>query len=324
MSTLLIRACTFVCISAAFFSSIAHAQPSQSAPIRMVVGFPAGGTTDIMARTVGARMTERYGQQVIIDNRSGASGIIGADIVAKAKPDGNTLLMSPSTQGTNLNLYSKLPYDTVRDFAPVALVATTPYVLVVHPSLPAHSVRDLITFLKANPGKYSFCSSSPGTAQHLAGELLKRSAGVDIQHIPYKGTGALMPDLLAGRVAIAFENITVMAPHIKSGALRALAVTSPKRSPVLPDLPSMIEAGMPDFVVIGWFGVFAPARTPEETIKRLNDQMSAIMKDPDVRDRLLTQGAEPVSGPPTALRDLLTREINVWGKVIRDAAIHMD
>jgi tripartite-type tricarboxylate transporter receptor subunit TctC len=324
MSTPVIRVCLIAFASAASFSSAAHAQPSASTPIRMVVGFPAGGTTDVMARTIGAKMTERYGQQVVIDNRPGASGIIGADIVAKAKPDGTTLLMSSSTHGTNLSLYSKLPYDTVKDFAPVALVATTPYVLVVHPTLPVQSVSELITYLKARPGKFSFCSSSNGTAQHLAGELLKRSAGVDIQHVPYKGTGALLPDLLAGRVSLAFENVTVMTPHIKSGALRALAVTSPKRSPVLPDVMTMIEAGMLNFEVIGWFGVYTAARTPPETIKRLNDQIAAIMKEPDVRDRMLAQGAEPVSGPPSDLRDLLTREIDVWGKVIREAGIHLD
>lgn len=319
-----IRLCVTALVSVTSLLSTAHAQLPQTKPIRMVVGFPAGGTTDVMARIIGGKMTERYGHQVVIDNRPGASGIIGADIVAKAKPDGNTLLMSSSTHGTNLNLYSKLPYDTVKDFAPVALVATTPYILVVHPSVPVRSVPELVTFLKGKPGKFNFSSSSPGTAQHLAGELLKRSAGVDIQHVPYKGTGALMPDLLAGRIAIAFENVTVMTPHIKSGALRPLAVTSANRSPVLPDLPTMSEAGMPDFVVIGWFGVFAPSSAPVKTVKRLNEEISAIMKEPDLRERFVVQGAEPVSGAPTLLRDLLAREIKVWGNVIREAKIHLD
>jgi len=324
MSMPFTRAWLFVFASAAAFSPAAHAQMDPSKPIRMVVGFPAGGTTDITARTIGAKMTQRYGQQVIIDNRPGASGIIGADIVAKANPDGYTLLMSSSTHGTNLSLYSKLPYDTVKDFAPVALVATTPYVLVVHPTLPVQSVSELIAYLKARPGKVSFCSSSNGTAQHLAGELLKRSAGVDMVHIPYKGTGALLPDLLAGRVSLAFENVTVMTPHIKSGALRPLAVTSSKRSPVLPDVMTMIEAGVPNFEVIGWFGIFTASRTPPETIERLNAQIAAIMKESDVRERMLAQGAEPLSGPPSDLRDLLAREIDVWGKVIREAGIRLD
>ena len=324
MSFSIIRLCITALVSSASLLSLAQAQESQPKPVRMVVGFPPGGTTDIMARTLGAKITERYGNQVVIDNRPGASGIIGADIVAKAKPDGNTLLMSSSTHGTNLSLYSKLPYDTVKDFSPVALIATTPYVLVVHPSMPVRSVRELVAFLKEHPNKYNFCSSSPGTAQHLAGELLKRSTGVDIQHVPYKGTGALMPDLLAGRVSLAFENVTVMTPHIKSGALRPLAVTSANRSPVLPDLPTMIEAGVPDFVVIGWFGVFAPGSTPQKTVKRLNEEISAIMKEPDVRERFLAQGAEPISQPPAALRDLLAREIKVWGKVIREAKIRLD
>jgi tripartite-type tricarboxylate transporter receptor subunit TctC len=302
----------------------AYAQTFPSKPIRMVVGFPPGGTTDIIGRAVAAKLSERAGQQVIIDNRAGASGIIGADIVAKARPDGYTLLMSSSTHGTNLNLYSKLPYDTVKDFAPIALVATTPYVLVVHPTMPVKSVTELITYVKARPGKFSFCSSSNGTAQHLAGELLKRSAGLDMQHVPYKGTGALLPDLLSGRINLAFENVTVMTPHIKSGSLRPLAVTSAKRSAVLPELMTMMEAGVPNFEVIGWFGIFSAGQTPAETIKVLNSHIAATMKEPEVRDRIIAQGGEPLSGPPGDLRDLLAREISVWGKVIRDAGIRAD
>ncbi len=302
----------------------AHAQTFPSKPIRMVVGFPPGGTTDIIARAVAAKLTERMGQQVIVDNRSGASGIIGADIVAKSRPDGYTLLMSSSTHGTNLNLYSKLPYDTVKDFTPIALVATTPYVLVVHPTMPVKSVAELITYIKARPGKFTFSSSSVGTAQHLAGELLKRSAGLDIQHVPYKGTGALMPDLLAGRINLAFENMAVMIPHIKSGALRPLAVTSAKRSQALPDLMTMLEAGVPNFEVIGWFGVFSAGQTPAEIVGILNSQAAETMRDPEVRDSIVALGGEPHSGPPSDLRDLLAREIRVWGKVIRDAGIRAD
>ncbi|HZN26000.1 MAG TPA: tripartite tricarboxylate transporter substrate binding protein [Burkholderiales bacterium] len=314
-----------VILGAAFAASTAvHGQTFPTKPIRMVVGFPPGGTTDIMARAVAAKLTDRVGQQVIVDNRPGASGIIGADIVAKSRPDGYTVLMSSSTHGTNLNLYSKLPYDTVKDFAPIALVATTPYVLVVHPTMPVKSVSELITYVKARPGKFSFCSSSNGTAQHLAGELLKRSAGLDMQHVPYKGTGALLPDLLSGRINLAFENVTVMTPHIKSGALRPLAVTSAKRSTVMPELVTMIEAGVPNFEVIGWFGLFAAGQTPAQTVNTLNSQIAATMKEPEVRDRIVAQGGEPLAGPPADLRDLLAREISVWGKVIREAGIRAD
>ena len=314
-----------VILGAAFAASTAvHGQTFPTKPIRMVVGFPPGGTTDIMARAVAAKLTDRVGQQVIVDNRPGASGIIGADIVAKSRPDGYTVLMSSSTHGTNLNLYSKLPYDTVKDFAPIALVATTPYVLVVHPTMPVKSVSELITYVKARPGKFSFCSSSNGTAQHLAGELLKRSAGLDMQHVPYKGTGALLPDLLSGRINLAFENVTVMTPHIKSGALRPLAVTSAKRSAVMPELVTMIEAGVPNFEVIGWFGLFAAGQTPAQTVNTLNSQIAATMKEPEVRDRIVAQGGEPLAGPPADLRDLLAREISVWGKVIREAGIRAD
>jgi len=304
-----------VILGAAFAASTAvHGQTFPTKPIRMVVGFPPGGTTDIMARAVAAKLTERVGQQVIVDNRPGASGIIGADIVAKSRPDGYTVLMSSSTHGTNLHLYSKLPYDTVKDFAPIALVATTPYVL----------VSELITYVKARPGKFSFCSSSNGTAQHLAGELLKRSAGLDMQHVPYKGTGALLPDLLSGRINLAFENVTVMTPHIRSGALRPLAVTSAKRSAVMPELVTMIEAGVPNFEVIGWFGLFAAGQTPAQTVNTLNSQIAATMKEPEVRDRIVAQGGEPLAGSPADLRDLLAREISVWGKVIREAGIRAD
>lgn len=324
MATPFTRTWLIAFAGAVSFFSTAQAQTYPSKPIRMVVGFPAGGTTNIMARTIGAKMAEQFGQPVIIDNRPGASGIIGADIVAKAQPDGYTLLMSSSTHGTNLSLYSKLPYDTIKDFSPVALVATTPYVLVVHPALPVQSVSELIAYLKARPGKLNFSSSSNGTAQHLAGELLKRTAGVDIQHIPYKGTGALLPDLLAGRISLAFENVSVMAPYIKSGAMRALAVTSTKRSSVLPNVMTMAEAGLPDFIVVGWFGIFTAAGTPPEIVKRLNTQIAMIMKESDISKRMLTLGADPLSGPPNDLRDLLAREIDVWGKVIREAGIRLD
>jgi tripartite-type tricarboxylate transporter receptor subunit TctC len=293
-------------------------------PIRMIVGLPAGGSTDIMGRMLAAKLGERLGQQVVVDNRPGASGIVGADLVAKSQPDGYTLLMAGGSFGTISSLYAKLPFDTARDFAPVALFATSPYVFVVHPSVPAISMAEFIAYAKARPGQLNFAGSTPGSVQRLSGELLKRITGIDMLYVPYKGTGVLIPDLLGGRLHAAIDNVLVMVPYMKSGALRGLAVTSAKRSAVVPDLPTIAESGAPGFASGGWFGVLAATGTPAAIIKKLNAEITAVMLQPDVRDRLLAQGAEPLSGPPDELKKLLAREREVWGKVIREAGIKPD
>ncbi len=308
-------------------SAAAHAAPSAEypqRPLRMIVGLPAGGSTDIMGRLVAAKLSERFGQQVVFDNRPGASGIIGADLVAKSQPDGYTLLMAGGSFGIISSLYTKVPFDTARDFVPVALFATSPYVFVVHPSVPVTTMPEFIAYAKARPGQLNFAGSTPGSVQRLSGELLKRMTGIDMLYVPYKGTGVLIPDLLGGRLHAAFDNVLVVVQYMKSGALRGLAVTSAKRSTVAPDLPTIAESGVPGFQSGGWFGVLGPAGMPQYIVKKLNAEIAGAMQQPDVRDRLLAQGAEPLWGPPDDLKKLLTREREVWGKVIRDAGVKPD
>lgn len=303
----------------------AQAQSYPSQPVRMVVGFPPGGTTDVIARILSQKLTTRLGRSVIVENRAGASGIIGADAVAKSAPDGYTLLLSSSTLGTNLNLYSKLPFDTVKDFTPISLVATTPYMLVVQPSVvPVTNVKELISYLKQRPGVFNMSAGALGTAQHLGGELLKRSAGVDVLLVPYKGSGSVLPDLVSGRLGLAFENEAIIGRYVQAGTLRALAVTGAERAAAFPDVPTMMEAGVKDFQLIGWFGVFGPANMPPEIVQKLNAEISSVLGDPDMRERLAALGATTRGGPPTELRNLLAREIDVWGKVIREAGIRLD
>jgi len=298
----------------------AWAQNYPVRPIRMVIGLPAGGSTDVMGRIVSAKLSERLGQQVVVDNRPGASGIIGIQLVVNSQPDGHTLIMAAGSWGTISSLY-KLPFDLQKDLAPIAFVGTSPYVLVVQPTLPVKTVADLIAHARANPGKLTYAGSTPGSLQRLAGELLKRTAGIDMLYVPYKGTGAVMPDLLGGRLDAAFDNVLVLAPYIRKGQLRGLGVTSAKRSVVFPELPTLAETGVPGFHAVGWFGVFAAAKTPLSIVARLNAEISALMKEPETRDRLLAQGAEPLPGSPDDLRKYLAREIEVWGKVIREAGI---
>lgn len=293
-------------------------------PVRLLVAFPAGGTTDVLARLIAQKLTSRLGQQVIVENKPSAGGIVGTDQIAKSAPDGYNLLMVPSLHATNVSLYSKLPYDTVNDFAPIALVATSPYVLVTHPDVPAKTLGELISHLKKKPGDLNMSTSAIGSPQHLAAELFKRSAGIDVTLVPYKGSGAILPDLMAGRVSLAFENPAVVKPHIQSGALRAIAISSAERSSVLPGVPTMTESGLENFVVVGWFGIMAAANTPPPIVAKLNKAISEIMQEPDVRDRVTGMGASPLSGPPGALSELLKREIAVWGKVIREANIKAD
>jgi tripartite-type tricarboxylate transporter receptor subunit TctC len=312
------RAAAVLFAALACCGAVAENYPQR--PIRMVIGLPPGGSTDIMGRIVAGKLSERLGQQVVVDNRPGANGIIGITLVVNSQPDGYTLIMAAGSFGTIGSLY-KLPFDLQKDLAPIALIGTSPYVLVIQPSLPARTIAELITYAKANPGKLNFAGSTPGSLQRLAGELLKRTAGIDMLYVPYKGTGQMMPDLLGGRLHLAFDNVLILAPYIRNGTLRGLGVTSAKRSVVFPELPTLAETGVPGFHAVGWFGVFAAAKTPRSIVTRLNTEISAFMAAPDMRERLLAQGAEPLSGPPDDLRRYLAREIEVWGKVIREAGV---
>lgn len=304
----------------ALASMAAQAQSWPAQTVRIIVGYPPGGTTDVIGRLVAQELTESLGKAVVIENRPGASGTIGSGIVAKSAPDGHTLLLVPSTHGTAPALYASLPYED-KDFAPAALIATTPYVLVVHPSMAATNMAQLLAYLRANPGKVEYASSSPGTAQHLAGELMQRMAGVNIVHVPYKGTGALMPDLLSGRVPMMFENIAIMTPHIRKGALRPIAISSVKRTPLLPDVPTVAETGLAGFEVLGWFALLAPAKTPPDVVRRLNSDINASIVKPSVVARFAELGAEPLGGSPEQTAAFIRGEQDKWGKIIRDAGI---
>jgi tripartite-type tricarboxylate transporter receptor subunit TctC len=292
--------------------------PTQT--VRIIVGFPPGGTTDVIGRLVAQELTESLGKAVVVENRPGASGTIGSGLAAKASPDGHTLIVVPSTHGTAPAMYASLPYEE-KDFVAAALIASTPYVLVVHPTLPATSMAQLLAYLKQNPGKVEYASSSPGTAQHLAGELVQRMAGVNIVHIPYKGSGALMPDLLSGRVPMMFENVAIMTPHIKKGALRPIAISSSKRTPLLPDVPTVAETGLAGFEVLGWFALLAPAKTPADIVRRLNQEVNAAIARPAIVARFAELGAEPLGGTPDQAAGFIRAEQDKWGKIIRDAGI---
>lgn len=288
--------------------------------IRLIVGSSAGGGGDILARTVAQRLSEALGQPVVIDNRPGAAGNIGAEIVAKAPADGYTLLFAFTGHVINPGFYAKLPFDTINDFAPVTLLATNQTVLVVHPSLPVQSVRELIALAQARAGKLSM-ASLPGSSQHLAGELFKSMAGVDILFVPYKGNGPALNDVLAGHVDMMFNTMTLAQPFIKAGKLRALAVAGEKRSQLMPELPTISETGLPGFSSTGWYGILAPAKTLREVVSRLNQSLVKILAEPELKQRLISTGNEPVGDTPEQFDAFIRSEIPKWAKVIREAHI---
>ena len=299
-------------------AAAADAYPAK--PVRFVVAFPPGGGTDIIARSIAQKLTERIAQQVVVDNRPGAGGNIGTDIVAKSAPDGYTLLMgSAGPLAINASLFVKMPFDPIKDLAPVTLAASTPNVLVVHPSLRAATVKELIALAKARPGEINFASSGHGTPAHLAGELFNSMAGVKMVHVPYKGAAPALADLLGGQVQLMFSTMPPALPHVKDGKLRALAVTSAKRSPAAPDLPTVDEIALPGFEANTWHGVVAPAGTPRAIIARLNREIVAILHLPDVVERLSAQGAEPVGSTPEEFAAYIGSETLKWAKVVRDS-----
>ena len=301
-------------------AQLAGAQQYPTKPVRMVVPFPPGGGTDIMARTIALKLTESLNTQVVVDNRGGAGGTIGTDLAAKAAPDGYTLLLgSVSTISINPSLYKKLPFDTLTDLAPISLMASTPSMLVVTTGLPAKSVKELIALAKAKPGQLNFSSAGSGTSHHLGGELFKLMTGVDIVHIPYKGTAPAVTDLVAGQVSMMIANMPSVLPMVKAGKLRALAVTSLKRSPTTPDLPTVAESGIPGFEVDVWYGVLTTGRTPKTIIARINADMKKILAAADVRERLAAQGAEAVSSSPEEFATRIKADITKWAKVVKNS-----
>jgi tripartite-type tricarboxylate transporter receptor subunit TctC len=311
------RIALVVALSAA---ALAAAADFPNRPIKLIVPFGAGGVTDSAARITAQAIEKSLGQPVVVENKPGAGGNIGADLVAKAPPDGYTLLFVYTGHVLNPSLYPKLPFDTVRDFAPVSLLATNESFLLVNPAVPAKSLTELIALAKKSPGKYTI-GALPSSAQHLGSELFKLRAGVDLLFIPYKGNGPALTDLLGGQLDTAFNTVAITLPLVQSGKLRALAVAGERRSRLAPDVPTMIEAGLPGFAFSGWYGIVAPARTPDAIVKRLSQALVKIMKTPDIVERMAAMGNEPVGNTPAEFDKFIRDEIPKWGKVIRDAKI---
>jgi tripartite-type tricarboxylate transporter receptor subunit TctC len=323
MWSALVRVILFGLFAAMPLLAAGQAYPSR--PIRLVVPFPAAGTTDLLARAMAQKLSEALGQQVVVDNHPGAGGNIGSDIVAKAAPDGYTLLMGTvGTHAINVSLYAKMPYDAVKDFVPIVLVAGVPNVLVVNPALPVKTVADLIKLAKDKPGAINFASSGNGTSIHLSGELFKSLTGVQMTHVPYKGSAPALTDLIGGQVQIMFDNLPSALPHIKAGKLRAIAVTSTKRAPALPDLPTIAESGVPGFEASSWFGVLAPAGTPREVVLRINAEANKALQAGDMKEKLLGQGAEAVGNSPEFFADYIKSETVKWAKVVKDSGAKVD
>jgi len=310
-------------ISAAFvaiaIAAPALAQSYPAKPLRMIAPFTAGGPTDILARIVGQKLTESWGQQVVIENRTGASGTIGSEVVAKSPPDGYTVLMSASVHVIAPSLLSKVPYDPIRDFAPVTVVASSPLVLVVTPTLPVKNIREFVALAKARPGELSFASSGAGSSTHLTSELLKSVTGTRMVHIPYKGQSQALTDVISGQVPFMFNSLPPVMGFVKAGRLRVLGITSDQRSAQLPDVPTFAEAGYKAFVTGSWYAVWLPAKSPEPLVTRLNSEIVRIVNLPDVRGRIVDLGADPVANSPAAFDAFQKAELTRWAKVIKDS-----
>lgn len=307
-------------VATAFAAPLALAQAYPSKPIRMVVGFPSGGAPDTLARLVSEKISPSWGQPVVVDNKPGAGGNIGAEAVAHASADGYTLALGTvGTHSINGSLYSKMPYDMVKDFTPVILIASTPNVLVVNPEVPAKNVAELIALAKAKPGTLTFGTPGIGTSPHVAGEMFNSMAGVRITHVPYKGRAMAIPDLLGGHITMMFDNLPSALPVVREGKLRALGITSAKRSASAPDIPTLAEQGLPGFEADSWFAIFAPANTPREVVARLNAEFNRIYQLPDVQAKLKTLGLDPILGSPEKLATYQRAEITKWARVVKES-----
>ena len=295
------------------------AQTYPSRPVRIIIPLSSGGTTDVPGRIVAQRLSESLGQQFFVENRPGAGGIIGADAVAKAKPDGYTLLLTATPHVITPGLYKSIPYNAVTDFAPVTRIASGPYVLVVHPSLGVNSIRELVALAKAQPGKIDFASSGNGSAQHLVGALFASMAGVNINHVPYKGSGPATADMISGIVKLGFPGTPIAIPHLKAGRLKALGVTTSRRSAQLPDVPTIAEAGVPGYEAIVWVGLLAPLATPREIIHRLNSEIVKMLRLPEVEQLLQASGVDPTPTTPEEFGAYVKSEFDKWQKVVKES-----
>jgi tripartite-type tricarboxylate transporter receptor subunit TctC len=309
---------------AALVVPAALAQKFPDRPIRFIVPFPPGGGNDILARAIAPKMAEFLGQPVVIDNRPGAGGNIGTEIAAKAPPDGYTMVIASNQVTMNPALYAKLPFDIEKDFAPVALAASVPMVLVVHPSVAANNLKELVALAKANPGKLNHSTPGSGTPQHIAFEVFNHVAGIHITHIPYKGTGPAITDLLAGQVQAAFGTMASLEQHVKAGKLRALAVATPKRSQAMPDVPTVAESGFADFDVSLWYSILAPAGTPKEIVARLSAEIAKALEVPEVRERLTQQGFDVSYLNSAEMTALMRRDLARWNKSLKEIGLKLD
>ena len=298
----------------------AAAQDYPARPVRLIIPFPPGGSNDVVGRLIATHLGERFGKQVVVDNRSGAGGVIGTEIVAKSPPDGYTLLVISMAHAVNPWLY-RLAYDPIKDFAPVGLLAKGTNVLVVHPSLPVRSVNDLLALARQKPGDLQYASAGIGSFQHLGGELFKLMAGVDLLHVPFKGGGPAMVDIVGGHTKVMFSSLVQTVPQIKSGKLRALGTGGPERSPVLPDLPTIAEAGVPGYEAVNWWGIVAPAGTSQAIIDKVNREIEAVQKSPEVQKQFANEGAAPAAMKPADFGGFMVSEMNKWEKVVKQGGI---
>ena len=304
-------------------TTAAYAQPYPSKPLRVIVAFPAGGPIDIVARLMAVKMAEVFSQQVVVDNRAGANGIIGIDAVAKSPPDGYTMVLASTGLAINPNLYPKMPFDTLRDLAPVTLVTATPELFVVHPSVPAKNIREMIALAKARPGQISIASTGSGSLPHLALEMLKTATKVDLLHVPYKGAAPAIADLMGGQVSGLFADLPVLQPHILSGKLRALGVASPHRSPLMREVPTLREQGVA-VDAVNWYGMVVAAKTPPEVIGRLREGLHKSLNDPDLKEKLVARGADPIPGSSEQFAAFLREELAKWGRIVKESGARAD
>jgi tripartite-type tricarboxylate transporter receptor subunit TctC len=302
----------------------AQAQPYPSKPVRIIVGFAAGGPSDIVARLMAQQLTDRLGRQVVVENRPGATTTIGVNAVVRSAPDGYTMLMGVSSLGINPHILKNVPYDALKDLAPVSQVVVAPNIMVAHPSLPTRNVKELIAFARPRPGELNLAAGGAGSSQHLSIELFNYMAKVKIVHVPYRGQGTALIDVVAGQVTLMMANVISALPHVRNGRLRALGVTSGKRTTVAPEIPTIAEGGLPGYEVVQWYAVFVPAGTPREVINRLNSAVVAAVQDPKVRERIVADGGDPVGGTPDELGAILRADHARWGEVVRKAGIRVD